>query len=93
MHLSLRRVFNEKRRLFIPIVAGLVLNILVLAGVVYPLGARVRSTEARAAAAAQQLQSAMREDADARSVTERRDHGGRRPGRVMLRPARQHSSD
>jgi len=73
MHLSPRRVFDEKRRFVIPIVAGLALNILVLAGIVYPLGVRVRSTEARAAAAAQQLQSAEREDADARGVAERRD--------------------
>ena len=46
MHLSPRRVFDEKRRFVIPIVAGLALNILVLAGIVYPLGVRVRSTEA-----------------------------------------------
>ena len=73
MHLSLRRVFDEKRRLVIPVAAGLALNILLLAGVVYPLGARVRSTEVRAAAAAQQLQAAERDDADARGITERRD--------------------
>lgn len=73
MHLSPRRVFDEKRRFVIPVVAGLALNILVLAGIVYPLGVRVRSTEARAAAAAQLLQGAERDDADARGITERRD--------------------
>jgi Tfp pilus assembly protein PilO len=61
----------------IPIVAGLALNILVLAGIVYPLSARARSTEARAASAAQQLQSAEREDADARGIAERRDRTDR----------------
>ena len=77
MRLSPRRVFDEKRRFVIPIVAGLALNILVLAGIVYPLDVRVRSTEARAAAAAQQLQSAEREDADARGIAERRDRTDR----------------
>jgi Tfp pilus assembly protein PilO len=73
MHLPLKRIFQEKRRLVIPIAAGIALNVVLLAGVVYPLGARVRSTEARAEAAAQQLQAAEREDADARGVTQARD--------------------
>ena len=49
MHLPLRRVFDDKRRLVIPVLAGLALNVVLFAGVVYPLGARVRSMEARAA--------------------------------------------
>ena len=73
MHLPLRRIFDEKRRLMIPLLAGIGLNVVLLAGVVYPLGARVRSTEARANAAAQQLSAAARDDADARGVTEARD--------------------
>jgi hypothetical protein len=73
MHLPLRRIFDEKRRLMIPLLAGIALNIVLLAGVVYPLGARVRSTEARAYAAEQQLRAAALDDADARGVTEARD--------------------
>jgi Tfp pilus assembly protein PilO len=73
MHLPLRRVFEEKRRLMIPVLAGLALNVALFAGVVYPLRGRVRSTEARAEAAAQQLQAAEREDADARDIAQGRD--------------------
>lgn len=73
MHLPLRRIFEDKRRLVIPVLAGLALNAVLLAAVVYPLRARVRSTEARAEAAAQQLQAAERDDADARGLSEGRD--------------------
>jgi Tfp pilus assembly protein PilO len=73
MHLPLKRIFDDKRRLVIPVLAGLALNVVLFFGVVYPLGARVRSTEARAEAAAQQLQTAEREDAEARGLTEGRD--------------------
>ena len=73
MHLPLKRIFDEKRRLVIPVLVGIALNVVLLAGVVYPLGVRVRSTEARAQAAAQQLQAAEREDADARGITQGRD--------------------
>jgi Tfp pilus assembly protein PilO len=73
MHLPLRRIFDEKRRLMIPLLAGIALNVVLLAGVVYPLGARVRSTEARADAADQQLRAAALDDADARGITEARD--------------------
>jgi hypothetical protein len=77
MHLPLRRIFNEKRRLVIPLAAGLALNVLLLLGAVYPLTARTRSAEARADAAAQRLLSAEREDAGARGVTEGRDRAGK----------------
>ena len=73
MHLPLRRVFDEKRRLMIPVLAGLALNVLLFVGVVYPLRARVGSTEARAEAAAQQLQAAEREDGEARDLAQGRD--------------------
>lgn len=73
MHLPLKRIFQEKRRLVIPVAAGIALNVVLLAGVVYPLGVRVRSTEARAAAAAQQLQAAEREDLAARGIIQARD--------------------
>ena len=70
---SLRRAFDDNRRLMIPVLAGLALNVVVLAGVVVPLGARLRSTDARAEAAAGQLRTAEREDADARGILQGRD--------------------
>jgi Tfp pilus assembly protein PilO len=76
MHLPLRRAFEDKRRLVIPVLAGLALNVVLFAGVVYPLGVRVRSMEARADKAAQELQAAVREDADARAITQGRDRTG-----------------
>ena len=73
MHLPLRRVFEEKRRLVVPVLAGLALNVVLFVAVVYPLRVRMQSTEARAQTAAQQLQAAEREDAEARGLTEGRD--------------------
>jgi Tfp pilus assembly protein PilO len=73
MLLPLRRIFEDKRRLVIPVLAGLALNVVLFAGVVYPLGARVRSMESREQAAARALQAAAREDADARGITQGRD--------------------
>lgn len=73
MHLPLRRIFDDKRRLVIPVAAGLALNVVLFAGVVYPLGARVRSMEARAETAEQELRAAQREDTDARGITQGRD--------------------
>ncbi len=73
MRLPLRRIFDEKRRLILPVLAGLALNLLLYAGVVYPLSARVRGTEARARAAEHALLAAEREDAAARGVAEGRD--------------------
>ncbi|HET9467696.1 MAG TPA: type 4a pilus biogenesis protein PilO [Vicinamibacterales bacterium] len=73
MPLPLRRVFEEKRRLVVPVLAGLALNAVLYAGVVYPLGARVRSTEGRARAATEQLRAAEREEADARAMALGRD--------------------
>ena len=73
MHLPLRRIFEEKRRLVIPLAAAIALNVVLLAGVVYPLSVRMRTTEARADAAAQQLAAAEREHAEARGITTARD--------------------
>lgn len=73
MNLPLRRVFDDKRRLVIPVLAGLALNVVLFAGVVYPLDVRVRSMEARAQGSAQDLQAAEREAADARGITQGRD--------------------
>jgi Tfp pilus assembly protein PilO len=73
MYLPLRRVFDDKRRMVIPVLAGLALNVVLFAGVVYPLSARMRSVETRADAARQQLQAAEREDAEARGIIQKRD--------------------
>ena len=73
MWLPIRRIFKEKRRLVVPIFAGLAVNLLLMVAVVYPLSARVRSTEARAQAAALELQVAQRDDASARAVVQGRD--------------------
>jgi Tfp pilus assembly protein PilO len=73
MHPPLRRILEEKRRLIIPVLAGLVLNAVLFAGAVYPLGARVRRMEARTQAAGQQLQAAERDAAEARRITQGRD--------------------
>ena len=73
MHLPLSRIFEDKRRLVIPVLAGIALNVVLFAGVVYPLGVRVRSMESREHAAAQALLAAAREDADARGITQGRD--------------------
>jgi Tfp pilus assembly protein PilO len=76
MHLPLRRVFDDKRRMLIPVLAGLALNAVLFAGVVYPLRARVRSMEARAHAASLELHAAEREHAEARGITQGRDSTG-----------------
>jgi Tfp pilus assembly protein PilO len=57
----------------IPVLAGLALNVVLFVAVVYPLSVRVRSADARAQAATQQLQAAQREDAEARGISQGRD--------------------
>jgi Tfp pilus assembly protein PilO len=73
MQLPARRIFNEKRRVMLPVLAGLVLNILLYSAFVYPLELRVRSTRTRAQAAAQSLAAAERDDAAARGAEKERD--------------------
>lgn len=73
MRIPLKRIFDEKRRLIIPVLSGLALNLVLYALVVYPLGVRVRSMEQRELAAAQQLSVAERDDAAAREIVEGRD--------------------
>jgi len=65
MRLPLRRIAEEKRRLVIPVVGGLVLNALFYVLAVYPLSARVRSVESRQQTADLALRAAEREDAAA----------------------------
>jgi Tfp pilus assembly protein PilO len=73
MRIPLRRIFDEKRRLAIPVLAALALNIALYALVVYPLGVRVRNTELRQQAAAQELLVAQRDDAAAQGIVAGRD--------------------
>jgi hypothetical protein len=73
MRAPLRRIFDEKRRIIIPVIGGLALNVLLYAVFVYPLSVRVRGTESRAQAAAQALQAAERDDAAARDAAQERD--------------------
>ena len=73
MFLPLKRILAEKRRLAVPVLGGLALNALVYAGVIYPFAARVRTTEARADAANQQLLGAQKDDAAARGLEQGRD--------------------
>jgi Tfp pilus assembly protein PilO len=73
MSLPVKRIFEETRRLVIPVLGGLALNVILYAGVVYPLGVRERTTEQREEAAARELLIAEREDAAARGVVEGRD--------------------
>ncbi len=73
MKVPIRRIFDEKRRVIIPILAGIAINIVVYTLVVYPLSARVGNMEQREEAAARELQAAQREDASARGIVEGRD--------------------
>lgn len=73
MRIPLKRIVNEKRRLVVPLLAALALNLVLYVLVVYPLGVRVRSMEQREQAAAQELLAAEREDAAARAVLQGRD--------------------
>jgi Tfp pilus assembly protein PilO len=76
MAIPIKRVFDEKRRLVIPLLAALALNIALYVLVVYPLGVRVRSMEQREQGAAQEMAAAQREDAAATAVLQGRDRTG-----------------
>jgi hypothetical protein len=68
--IPLKRAFEEKRRLVIPVAAGLAINVILFIGVVYPLRARVRNAELRAQSAAATLAGAEREDQSARGLVQ-----------------------
>ena len=68
--IPVRRAFDEKRRLVIPVAAGLALNVLLFAGVVYPLEVSVRGAEQRAQVAASGLAAAQWEDQSARGLVQ-----------------------
>jgi Tfp pilus assembly protein PilO len=68
--IPLRRAFDEKRRLVIPVAAGLAINVVLFFGVVYPMRARVRSAEQREQTAEVTLAAAQREDQSARGLVQ-----------------------
>lgn len=73
MRVSFRRIFDENRRLAIVVLAGLALNVLLYAGVVYPLSARERGIEEKESTAARELAAAQQQDAEARGLVAGRD--------------------
>jgi hypothetical protein len=68
--IPLKRAFDENRRLVIPVTAGLALNVMLFAGAVYPLKARVRAAEERDRAAAAELLAAQHEDQSERGLVQ-----------------------
>jgi hypothetical protein len=68
--IPLKRAFDEMRGLVIPVAAGLALNVILFAGVVYPLRAGVRSAEQRDQMAATGLTAAERDDQTARGLVQ-----------------------
>jgi hypothetical protein len=68
--IPLKRAFDEKRRLVIPVAAGLAINVILFIGVVYPMRARVRNAELREQTAAATLAGAVREDQSARGLVQ-----------------------
>jgi len=73
MHFPLRRIATEKRRMIVPILGGLILNVMLYVAVVYPLRVSVRSAESRGEEAARELALAQSEDASARTLLQGRD--------------------
>jgi Tfp pilus assembly protein PilO len=73
VRIPFRRIFDEKRRVIVPLLAALLINIGVYVLVVYPLGIRVRSIEQREESAAIALKAAEQDDAEARGIVEGRD--------------------
>jgi Tfp pilus assembly protein PilO len=74
--IPIRRAFDEKRRLVVPIAAGLALNIILYVGVVYPLSANVRGAVQRHQDAARELISAEQDDRAARGLLQGKDRTG-----------------
>jgi predicted small secreted protein len=68
--IPLKRAFDEKRRLVIPVAAGLAINVILFVGVVYPMRARVRNAELREQSATAALAAAQREDQSARGLVQ-----------------------
>lgn len=74
---QLRRIITDKRRLILPIVAGLALNAVIYAAGVYPLSVTARTAAERELTARRELTVAEQEDRGARAVLEGRDRTDR----------------
>jgi Tfp pilus assembly protein PilO len=74
--IPLRRAFDENRRLIVPVLAALALNVVLSAGAVYPLRVRAHNAEQRQQAAARELASAQSDDAAARGLVLGKDKTG-----------------
>jgi len=74
--IPLRRAFDENRRLIVPVIAGLALNVVLLAGAVYPLRVRAANAASRQQAAARDLATAQNDDAAARGLVQGKDKTG-----------------
>lgn len=68
-----RRVLRERRVVVVPLLAALAVNVVVYAGVVYPLSQRVANIEQRDRNAEDNLQAAQRDHAQAAGTLEGRD--------------------
>ena len=72
-----RRIYDEHRRVVLPLVIALVVNIVVYAFVVYPLAQRVANIEQRDRAAEMELAAAREEHARASGTVVGKDRAGK----------------
>jgi Tfp pilus assembly protein PilO len=70
MRVPLGRIVSEKRRVVVPLLGGLVLNVVIFGLIVYPLTRRATGAAAREASALQELAAAQREQTDARALSD-----------------------
>lgn len=71
--LLLRRVMRERRLVVVPLLVALAINVVLYAGVVYPLSQRVANIEERDRNAEENLLAAQRDHAQAAGTLEGRD--------------------
>src|SRR5688572_11507871 len=72
-----RRIFDEHRRVVLPLAIALVVNVIVYAFVVYPLSQRVANIEQRDRAAEMELAAAREEHARAAGTVVGKDRAGK----------------
>ena len=70
----LRRVFEEKRAIVLPLGVALLVNVGVYAFIVYPLSSRAAGAVDRASAATRALTAAVRDEAAARALVTSKAH-------------------
>lgn len=73
----LRRIAREHRRVLLPLLIALLVNVLAYGFIVYPLSQKVGNIEQREAAAAQELAAARREHAAATGTLTGKDRAAR----------------